>query len=58
MDFFCKGDQIHRKLQIWSHLLKKSIMKNFFFCAVILATINSYEKHPQVFKEQKIGHVI
>ena len=22
------------KLRIWSHLLKKSVMKNFIFCAV------------------------
>ena len=33
-DFFSKCDQIHRKLWIWSHLLKKSLMKNFSFCAV------------------------
>ena len=32
--FFSKYDQIRRKLQIWSHLLKKSLMKNFIFCAV------------------------
>ena len=24
----------HRKLRIWSHLLKKSVMGNFTFCAV------------------------
>ena len=29
--FFCKCDQIRRKLQIWSHLLKKSLMKNLVF---------------------------
>ena len=33
-DFFSKCDQIHRKLRIWSHLLKKSFMENFIFCAV------------------------
>ena len=33
-DFFSKCDQIRKKLQIWSHLLKKSLMKNFIFCAV------------------------
>ena len=33
-DFFIKCDQIHRKLRIWSHLLKKSLMENFIFCAV------------------------
>ena len=33
-DFISKCDQIHRFLRIWSHLLKKSLMKNFIFCAV------------------------
>ena len=33
-NFFSKCDQIRRKLQIWSHLLKKSLMKNVIFCAV------------------------
>ena len=33
-DFFSKYDQIRRKLRIWSHLLKKSAMENFIFCAV------------------------
>ena len=31
-DFFSKCDQIRRKLQIWSHLLKKSLMENSTFC--------------------------
>ena len=30
-DSFSKCDQTHRKLQIWSHLLKKSLMENLFF---------------------------
>ena len=33
-DFFGKRDQIRRKLQIRSHLLKKSLMENFIFYAV------------------------
>ena len=33
-DFFRKCDQIYSFLRIWSHLLKKSLMKNFIFCAV------------------------
>ena len=33
-DFFSKCDQIHRKLGIWSHLLKKHITENFIFCEV------------------------
>ena len=35
-DFFSKYDQIRRKLRIWSHLRKKSLMENFIFCAVSL----------------------
>ena len=33
-DFFSKCDQIRRKRQIWSDLLKKSLMENFIFCVV------------------------
>ena len=33
-DFFSKYDQIRRKMRIWSHLLKKSLMENFILCAV------------------------
>ena len=33
-DFVSKYDQICRKLQIWSHSLKKFLMENFIFCAV------------------------
>ena len=36
-DFFSKCDQIRRKLRIRSHLLKKSIMENFIFCAILPA---------------------
>ena len=34
-DFFSKCDQIRRKMRIWSHLLKKFLMENFIFCAVL-----------------------
>ena len=33
-NFFSKCDQIRRKLRIFSHLLNKSLMENFIFCAV------------------------
>ena len=33
-DFFSKSDQIRSFLRIWSHLLSKSLMENFIFCAV------------------------
>ena len=35
-DFFSKCDQIRKKLQIWSHLLKKSLVENLIFYAVHL----------------------
>ena len=33
--FLSKCDQIRRKLRIWSHLLKKFLMENFTFFAVV-----------------------
>ena len=33
MEFSIKD--FYRKLQIWSHLLKKPLMENFILCAVI-----------------------
>ena len=38
-DFFSICDQIRRKLRIWSHLLKKSLIENFIFCAVWRACV-------------------
>ena len=35
-NFFSKCGQIRRKLRIRSHLLKKSLMENFIFRAVII----------------------
>ena len=35
-DFFSKCDQICSFLRIWSHLLKKSLMEDFIFCAVAI----------------------
>ena len=37
-DFFSKCDQIRRNLQIWLHLLKKSLMQNLIFYAMINLT--------------------
>ena len=37
--FFSKFDQIRRKLEIWSHLLKKSLIDNFIFCAVYILSV-------------------
>ena len=35
-DVFSKYDQIRKKLWIWSHLLKKSLMQNIIFCVVLI----------------------
>ena len=35
---FSKCDQIRRKLRIWSHSMKKSLMENFIFCAMQFKT--------------------
>ena len=50
-DFFHKCDQICTFLRIWSHLLKKSLMKNFFSCAVsrksmMMSNYNKNLKNP------------
>ena len=34
--FFSKCDQICSFLRIWWHFLKKSLMENFIFCAVLI----------------------
>ena len=45
-DFLSKSDQIRNRLQIWSHLLKKTLMENFIFCAV--QPLSSYRDFWQV----------
>ena len=47
--FFSKRDQICRKLRIWSHLLNKSLMKNFIF-------LRSDTK--QTFKMESFGAIV
>ena len=42
-DFFSKCDQIRRKLQIWSHLLKKSLMENVIFCVVYILFVRNHD---------------
>ena len=40
-DFFSKCDQILSKFRIWSQSLKKSLMKSFFLCAVVVCNWGS-----------------
>ena len=42
MEFFIKCDQIRRKLQIGSHLLKRSLMENFICCVVLIFCIKIF----------------
>ena len=39
--FFSKCDQICSFLRIWSLLLKKSLVKNFIFCAVLTVDLDN-----------------
>ena len=43
-DFSSKGDQIRRKLRIWSHLLKESLMENFIFSSVFSVQCNGSDQ--------------
>ena len=64
-DFFGKCDQIRRRLQIWSQLLKKSLKENFIFCAVFITGItvqvkfaHSIEAYKKYFKHVEIMFII
>ena len=46
-----KGDQIRRKLPIWGHLLKKSLMENFIFCAVLRYTYDTHDMKNECYKK-------
>ena len=53
-DFFSKCDQIRRKLRIWSHLPKKSLMENFIFCAVRIVEILQTQDYKKSLKFIKV----
>ena len=48
-DFFSKCDQIRFFLQISSHLLKKPLIENFIFCAVLKLFYITFESYFFVF---------
>ena len=52
-DFSSKCDQIRRFLWIWSHLLEKSLMENFIFCAVLIK-LKKYQEREDEFKSQSL----
>ena len=51
-DFFSKCDQIHSFLQIWSYLLKKSLMENFIFLKSTTEWVQTWqiERNPNGWK--------
>ena len=71
-DFFSKCDQIYRKPRIWPHLLKKTLMENFIFCAVWCKIIkdkilkmdngyigkNSYFEEPENFFKNQLSSLV
>ena len=44
-DVFRNCDQIRSSMQIWSHLLKKSLMENFIFCAMTFSSTENFYKN-------------
>ena len=55
-NFFSKCDQIRRKPRIWSHLLKKSLVTNFIFCAAMSMSHHVNEEH--ILKVALLGTLI
>ena len=53
-DFDSKCDQTRKNLRIWSHLVKKSLMENVIFCAVLLSS--KYNVKLQHFPDTIISH--
>ena len=52
--FFSKYDQICSFLRIWLHLLKKSLMENFFFCDLVKAAEKPFLKAFQVTQKSEL----
>ena len=54
-DFFSKCEQIRRKLRIWLHLQKKSLLENFIFPAVKILKLYYWEKNlPKSVRESQL----
>ena len=52
--FFSKYDQIRSFLRIWSHLLKKSLMKNLIFHLVKKSLMENFIFCAQLLKAQPL----
>ena len=47
-DFFSKCEQIRKKLRIWSHLLKKSVMENSIFLSSVYLSLHTFYMFPVI----------
>ena len=54
--FFSKCDQIRIFLRNWSHLLKKSLMENFIFCAVQCCSQYDITRHLELIYSTEMFH--
>ena len=54
-DFFSKCDQIRRKERIRSHLLKKSLMKNFIFLCSEIRNLETNMKQ-MILNKMQVKH--
>ena len=59
-DLFSKCHQIHRKLRISSHLLKKSLMENFIFCGKLIGVfqIQRFNQNVQINTKSHISYAV
>ena len=56
--FFSKCDQIRSFLRIWSHFLKKSLIENVIFCAVLNAFLKLFFNNCFLWIIVAYGHCI
>ena len=57
-NFFSKCDQIHRKLRTRAHLLKKSLMEYFIFCAAIRMWLEYHYISPAIISDYELDELL
>ena len=57
-DFFSWCDQIRRKLRIWSHSLKKSVMENFIFVQYLFCCLWIRFYRPQQHLQKQLSRSV
>ena len=57
-DFFSKFAQIRRELRIWSHSLKKPLMENFIFYAVLVSSKwMTHTEHHKIYAKHLLSYI-